>query len=241
MNFTLKETCEGLFIQKNECWVNNERRIYLVSAIFNVARYSSKDFKNLGIDFPPSIRKSVIKRQAEFLAGRYVARQAMILAGYSIDNVPTIQIGEKREPIWPQDAIGSISHNSTRALCIFQPLMQSALMGIDIENIMTKEVACDISDQIHSSNELMILVNAGFDSNVATTLIFSAKECLFKALFPRVKMYFGFQCAKVTKVSGTNKTIVLRLDDTFAKEHQLAHDYTCFFELSNHELVTLMY
>lgn len=241
MNFTLKETYEGLFIQEYECWVHNKRKIYLVSAIFNVARYSSNHFKNLGIDFPPSIRKSVLKRQAEFLAGRFVASQAMTLAGYSVDNVPTIPIGEKREPIWPQDAIGSISHNSTRALCIFQPMMQSALMGIDIENIMTKEVARDISDQIHSSNELMILVNAGFDSNVATTLIFSAKECLFKALFPSIKMYFGFQYAKVIQVNRASRTLGLTLDQKFANQHKLAQDYTCFFEISHNEIVTLLY
>jgi enterobactin synthetase component D len=49
----------------------------------------------------------------------------------------------------------------------------------------------------------------GLPFALALTLAFSAKESLFKALFPKVKIYMGFEWARVTELS--EKTITLAL------------------------------
>lgn len=41
----------------------------------------------------------------------------------------------------------------------------------------------------------------GLPFALALTLAFSAKESLFKALFPKVKIYMGFEWARVTELS----------------------------------------
>jgi enterobactin synthetase component D len=49
----------------------------------------------------------------------------------------------------------------------------------------------------------------GLPFALALTLAFSAKESLFKALFPKVNTYMGFEWARVTELS--EKTITLAL------------------------------
>ena len=71
--------------------------------------------------------------------------------------------------------------------------------GIDVEQILDKSVALDIGTQIHNGSELRELTTHGFLDEVATTLIFSAKESFFKAVFTEVGEYFGFECARVVK------------------------------------------
>ncbi len=67
------------------------------------------------------------KRKTEHLAGRIAAVYALREYGYKC--VPAI--GELRQPVWPAEVYGSISHCGTTALAVVsrQPI------GIDIEEI----------------------------------------------------------------------------------------------------------
>lgn len=67
----------------------------------------------------------------------------------------------------------------------------------------------EIKDGIIDTQEEPVLSRMGYPFALALTLVFSAKESLFKALFPQVQAWMGFDCARVTKLD--DKTLTLAL------------------------------
>lgn len=143
------------------------------------------------------------KRKADHLAGRIAAAHA--LNALDIRAVPGI--GPSSEPLWPAGVSGSITHSGTLAMAI--AVARDALIGIDCEAILTAEEAREIKDGVIDAQEETPLTRSGYPFALALTLAFSAKESLFKALFPQVKTYMGFDAARVTHIEEHRLTLAL--------------------------------
>ena len=141
------------------------------------------------------------KRKAEHLAGR-------IAAAHALPDHAVPGIGPSGEPLWPEGVSGSITHSGTQAMAV-AIRDQHALIGIDCEAILAESEAHEIKDGVIDTEEEAVLSRSGYPFALALTLAFSAKESLFKALFPQVQEYMGFDCARVTQLD--NKTLVLAL------------------------------
>ncbi|HHK9527570.1 TPA: enterobactin synthase subunit EntD [Enterobacter hormaechei] len=141
------------------------------------------------------------KRKADHLAGR-------IAAAYALNDRPVPGIGPSGEPLWPDGVSGSITHSGTQAMAVVVRDRQ-ALIGIDCEAILPEYEAREIKDGIVDVQEERVLTRTGYPFALALTLAFSAKESLFKALFPRVKSYMGFDCARVTALDAQTITLAL--------------------------------
>ena len=143
------------------------------------------------------------KRKAEHLAGRIATAHALpdrIVPG----------IGPSGEPLWAEGVSGSITHSGTQAMAVVVR-HQDALVGIDCEAILPDREAREIQDGIVDAQEAICLTHSGYPFALALTLAFSAKESLFKALFPKANTYMGFEWARVTEL--TEKTITLALSN----------------------------
>ena len=196
------------FLTKPRLYSDKSKTLFMCSCDFQLPLYHKKLFNDLGVYFPSELLRAVNKRQAEFLAGRYVAQQAMLSSGFlnnqfKSTQAPIIPIGKNRSPIWPTGIQGSITHNNVSALCAVTTAtsIHTDYIGIDVESLLTAVTASEIKSTIHTSKESELLISQGMSDNVATTLIFSAKESLFKALYPVIGEYFGFECAKVVEFS----------------------------------------
>ncbi|ENU4086498.1 enterobactin synthase subunit EntD [Enterobacter asburiae] len=146
------------------------------------------------------------KRKAEHLAGRIAAAHAL----GAINERAIPGIGPSGEPLWPEGVSGSITHSGTQAMAVVVR-HQDALVGIDCEAILPDREAREIQDGIVDAQEAMYLTHSGYPFALALTLAFSAKESLFKALFPKANTYMGFEWARVTEL--TEKTITLALSN----------------------------
>ncbi|MHB9344730.1 enterobactin synthase subunit EntD [Enterobacter vonholyi] len=144
------------------------------------------------------------KRKAEHLAGRTAAAHALSAINERV--IPGI--GPSGEPLWPEGVSGSITHSGTQAMAVVVS-HPDALVGIDCEAILPDREAREIQDGIIDAQEAMCLTHSGYPFALALTLTFSAKESLFKAFFPQVKTFMGFEWARVTEL--TEKTITLAL------------------------------
>lgn len=144
------------------------------------------------------------KRKADHLAGRIAAAHA--LQNFSINAVPGI--GRNGEPLWPAGFAGSISHSGSQAFALAVK-RDNALVGIDGEQLIAAQEAVEIQDGIINPQEKTVLMRTGYPFALALTLAFSAKESLFKALFPRVNTYMGFDSACVTNISRSTLTLSL--------------------------------
>lgn len=154
------------------------------------------------------LSSAATKRKAEHLAGRIAACEALNFYGIT-DYVPGI--GLHREPCWPPGFIGSITHTGNMALATVMPddPQLRVGIGIDCEEIMAPKVAQDIYGSIIDSAEKELLTAFPFPFNYSLTLVFSAKESLFKALFRHVGRYFDFSAASINKIDDKQVMLIL--------------------------------
>ena len=174
--------------------------------------FSLSAFASAGLALPPSIVRSVEKRQAEFYFGRFCAREALRQLG----TVGTdVLIGAGRAPGWPAGLVGSITHTGKMAAAIVGHRRQCAGIGIDIELPIAPDLVDGIALSVARDGELSAVASAGaFDVAQALTLIFSAKEAFFKASYAAVNDYFDFSVASLVDLDTQEKIARLRLHNT---------------------------
>lgn len=154
------------------------------------------------------LQNAVTKRRAEHLAGRIAACEALSLYGVK-DFVPGI--GLHREPCWPPGFTGSITHTEKIALAavIADRNSEHCAMGIDCEMMMSEQNARELADGIINMAERRLLQSCALPFPAGLTLVFSAKESLFKALYRHVGRYFDFSAAEVTQIKGDRLELTL--------------------------------
>lgn len=164
----------------------------LVSCAFDPARLAADDYQRASIEQTPALKRSVAKRQAEYLAGRVCARAAL----HRLDGrTYAPSTAEDRSPVWPADITGSITHGKGWAAAIVAHKSTCAGLGLDQENLLDDDRAVRLQQEILTEAELQRLDPA--HRALAVTLTFSLKESLFKALYPLVLKRFYFEHAEV--------------------------------------------
>lgn len=135
---------------------------------------------------------AVEKRKSEYRTGRNLARQALANLGIQPCAIPS---GPKGEPHWPPGIVGSISH--CKGICLAAVAHESTFHSIGVDVEVNKPLPAGIPEMIFSANEPF----GHPDScviNCLDTLTFSAKESIFKCLFPIVGFYFDFKEVSLT-------------------------------------------
>ncbi len=172
-----------------------------VSCLFDGTLLQPDTADQLGLALPVTLDKAVQKRKAEFLAGRYCARAALAQLDGSL--AVNIGIGANREPLWPPGFVGSITHTHGYASAIVARQAQVRALGLDSESWIDAQKVASVSPQILSPRDNHTGQMHLFDSpSHYLTLVFSAKESLFKCLFPLVNRFFDFQAAIITPLPG---------------------------------------
>jgi enterobactin synthetase component D len=137
------------------------------------------------------VAQAVPRRQATFAAGRTAARHALALDGPLLPDAD-------RVPVWPPGWCGSITHTDRIALA----LASQAHRAVAIDAELDGRVAPDLYTHLFTPTEI-----AG---PLDPTLAFSAKECLFKLLFPTHRHWFGFDAAVITHGAQTFRATTQR-------------------------------
>jgi len=136
--------------------------------------------------------KAVERRRLYFSLGRAAARDA--LAELGISGV-AIGRGPSGEPLWPTGIVGAISHAGDLAIAIVGELTHYAGLGVDIEQL-SRGLSARAARLICTPAELdWVDPEAG---TTCLTMLFSAKEAVFKALFPIEGVWLGFGDAELT-------------------------------------------
>ena len=185
-----------------------KKDIMFHSVTFSPEQYLDNDFSNLSITFPDKLQRAVNKRRAEFLAGRYCAAKAIQgLGGVWCDNIP---VGEKREPVWPEGFLGSITHCHQFASAAVAKEATVQGVGIDSERIVSEKTENNIKDHLATKEELAIDAG-GHDPEFLLTLIFSGKEALYKCLFPLGRQMFYFKDARFESIDWDRQVFGIRV------------------------------
>jgi len=205
----VKDTGQFIAEEMFRNWFATDTLIYHCE--FNKEHYDDTLFDALGIKYSESLKNAVIKRRAEFLAGRYCAKHSLEKRGI---NNTTIGIGKNRNPIWPKTVVGSISHCGNHAVAITGNASTLIGVGIDIEDEISLETIENIQHQIVNREEAALISQNIGDRSLFFTLAFSVKESFFKAAYPTVGQYFDFYAVSITEFSKENQTISFRINHT---------------------------
>ena len=130
-------------------------------------------------------------RRQEFTLGRQCGRRA--LAGLGVAAQPILP-GSGRQPVWPNGVVGSITHCPRWCAAAVASSGSMASVGIDIEE--HSALPEGVRESIAVPEELEWVERA--ESGVAwDRLLFSAKECVYKVLFPLTGRWLGFEGARI--------------------------------------------
>ena len=204
--------------------------LVVTSCHFEPMKFSDNDFNILGISLPTSLDAAVSKRKSEFLAGRYLETLALANIGFD----------ENRAPIWPQGTLGSISHSLNTAKSIVTKNQHYRFIGVDIEHWISPSDANLLVDNIVINDTEYTPLLKLMPFNQALTLIFSAKESLFKAIFKEVGHYFDFKAAKVSAIDFTQQQLTLTLTQHLSERMVSGRIFTCQFTQDDESVTTLV-
>lgn len=144
---------------------------------------------------PQALRHATQKRQREFLAGRWCAMQALQGLGAGSTHVA---VADDRAPIWPDGVIGSITHTGDFAAAAVAWAADVAGLGINSEQIIDPAAAGDIADICMVNEAMLFKVAQGRSFCEFCTFVFSAKEAVFKCLFPHTRKFLEFSDVRIT-------------------------------------------
>jgi enterobactin synthetase component D len=151
---------------------------------------------------PQALRHATRKRQREFLAGRWCAKQALQSLGAGSIHVA---IAEDRAPVWPDGVVGSITHSGDFAAAAVAWAADIAALGIDSERIIDPAAARDIADICMVDEPTLFKAAHGRSFCEFCTLVFSAKESVFKCLFPLTRKFLEFSDVRITSIDWNRK------------------------------------
>ncbi len=138
------------------------------------------------------VRNAVVGRRQEFIGGRRCAHKA--LARLGLDVVPILS-GANREPLWPSGVVGSITHCHGFYAAAVAASSQIAAIGIDAE--VCGQLPYDVLSLVSSEQERRSIAMLP-DYTHWDRLIFSAKESVYKAWFPVMKRWLGFEDVEIS-------------------------------------------
>jgi enterobactin synthetase component D len=180
---------------------------------------------------PKSLETAIESRKKEFVAGRLCAFKAASKLELSLDQ---LEVGENRQPLWPTEMVGSISHTKKMAIAIVDSAKYSRSLGIDVEEIIEESKEATIEKMVATKKDLAFLQL--FSKKLeAYTVLFSAKEALYKLIFPLSHEFFGFQEAELKALDMDRGEFVLRLDSSNPKLKDFLGSYRGkFFRKDGH-------
>ena len=135
--------------------------------------------------------KAIESRRREFAAGRACAREA--LAKLGLPPVPILR-GEKREPLWPQGIVGSITHCGGYCAAAVAHSARFVTLGIDAE---ADEPLPEGVLRLVATDEDRAYLSEAPTGVHWDRLLFSAKESVYKAWFPLTGRWLGFEEASI--------------------------------------------
>lgn len=211
-------------------------RLYAVD--YDSRYYAENLYSDYSIAYPDNVKGAAVKRQAEFLAGRYAARQVLKAFGFLGIDVPC---SGSRAPVWPDGIVASITHCQGTAICAAAKSDDCDYLGIDLESVLSLSVANDVKDIVVNQKECRLIAETFLPFEVLMTLVFSVKESVYKALFPYVQYFFGFDAVEISHICPISRTLTVRLTTELNGVFFNGMEVKARFQLLGNRVLTCVY
>jgi 4'-phosphopantetheinyl transferase EntD len=133
--------------------------------------------------------RAVLSRRQQFTAGRLLARQAWAELGQG--PVPLLNDAQ-RVPMWPPGLVGTITH--TVGWCAVAVARQNEVEGLGADVEPATPLQPELWERICRPEERRFLEALDpAERGLLAKGVFSAKESIYKALYPSVRLFLDFQ------------------------------------------------
>jgi 4'-phosphopantetheinyl transferase EntD len=139
-----------------------------------------------------SVANAVETRRKQFTAGRVLAREAWQRLG--VPAQPLLN-DEQRVPRWPAGIVGTITHTHGWCAAAVAKNTLFCALGADVEAATPLERG--LWERICRPTERRLLESSGERGGVLGKALFSAKESIYKALYPSVRVFLDFQSMQI--------------------------------------------
>jgi 4'-phosphopantetheinyl transferase EntD len=119
------------------------------------------------------------RRRTEFFGGRACAHAAVRALGAT--DAP-IGVGSGRQPLWPPGVVGSIAHGGSWCGAVAARAVDARGLGLDVEPV--QPLPTEVERLVLTSEERRWMPASDSPAGFAAMVTFSAKECVYKSLFP---------------------------------------------------------
>lgn len=133
------------------------------------------------------------RRRVEFALGRAAAHLALSQIGS--ENAKPVLRGPRGEPLWGDGIAGSITHCFPWSAAVVVKRSNRFAIGVDLESMEGMQ-GTDISHLVCGDAELDWVRSGDFRERL--TMIFSAKEAVYKAFYPHCLQYIDFREIELT-------------------------------------------
>jgi enterobactin synthetase component D len=156
---------------------------------------------------PSALHSMSSRRLRGFLAGRLCAEAA--LERLDLPEA-VIERGSAGEPRWPSGFVGSIAHTDEVAYAVACRSGCIDALGIDSEPVVgDAKTLSTLQAECCTPRENATLFDGAQDALTAT-IVFSAKEALYKAIYPRVQRLVEFTEFEATLIDHGQRAAHLR-------------------------------
>ncbi|QXX95016.1 4'-phosphopantetheinyl transferase superfamily protein [Serratia marcescens] len=215
------------------------RHLVLWYNTFDFKCFDKSLFSDFDVECPALLTRAGPKRKAEYVAGRLAARRALQFLGCKTLALP---MGEHRLPQWPAGYRGSISHTRTLAVSAVCQHDRYQAVGIDTETVFTVDQCTKLTRAIVAEAEWNDIIRGGcaLAQPQLATLIFSAKEALYKALYPHTLLFQDFSAAKLTGICEKSAQFQIELTCDWSGGYSAGTHFTGWFQFVDHTVVTVI-
>ena len=153
-----------------------------------------EEARQLGFSLPAGLESAIDKRRREYLAGRISAGRALRRLLGPEASKGEIVGDDDDVPRWPEGVVGSISHGAGFGFAAVAADDRYRGLGVDVERVVSARQAGRLGARVLNEGEMSLRQGGagGLTEAEMFTLVFSAKESAYKALFPGYRQVLGF-------------------------------------------------
>ena len=164
------------------------------------------------------VARAVSKRRREFAAGRHLVRRGLArLGGDATTGFADFVLlnDADRAPRWPAGVVGSITHTGAgdQAFCAVVLGRDSQLLAVGIDAEEAEPLEPELWKFVLTAEERAALEQEPAERRgLLAKVMFSAKECFYKAQYPLTRQFLGFQQVRVALDQARGQFQAARVD-----------------------------
>ncbi|GEM_PF-2478183 len=184
-----------------------------------------------------NLKSTSNKRKNEFIAGRLCVKQAFINMGVHPKPIPVTADGA---PLWPEEIVGSISHTNNFAFSALARKKEISGLGIDTEAWIDKKRIKNVVEFVATKKETNWLKRQTLSKKIKLfTLLFSAKESVYKYFYSLTKTSIDFEDLEITIEENPANQFRFKLLKNLSVEFSKGYEGTGWYEHDLHRVYTL--